>query len=194
MAAQNTHTRDALVKALKKSASEIEKFQVQLALGKMEGLEAYEKTKKKLTKVIAEKKAQLKKGANDLKAAYETLEVQLALGKADTKDVFEKQQKKISTAISKVEKTVAATPGKIDEELHHEIELFKAKVDQLKIHFALGKMEAKEDYVKVKKDLFDKLAKLKAKAVGTGKSIAEKNQLRRKEIADAYKHLRKAFS
>lgn len=100
------HFGDNLVSAIKKAATELEEFQVQMSLGKAEAADKVNEVKSKFKSIIHEAKNKINSGDEKLKEVQgklEHLELQLALGKAEAKDAFEEQKKKIKNTIYDIE-------------------------------------------------------------------------------------------
>ena len=100
---------EKLVKGLRTTATELEEFRVQAALGKAEAKDAFQQTKKRFNEFIHEVDIKLDHAADvthdksiELKAALEHLRVQLALGTAEARESLEEQMKKISNALNKL--------------------------------------------------------------------------------------------
>jgi hypothetical protein len=197
--ATETKSGDQLASFFRKAATTIEKLQVQLALGEAEADDKYEELKKKFTRYINGVKAQIgtrsRKAANDLHADLDDLQVQLALGKAESKETFESQRKKILRALTNVENKVksAYRASGFEEELLHEIEATRIKLDLIKVHYELGKMEARDEFEDGKHDLEEMIAKAKAKIAASKDRYSAARQRRHAEMKEAYKHARKAF-
>jgi vacuolar-type H+-ATPase subunit H len=103
---ENKHTTDALISALRKSATNLEELQLQVSLGKAEAGDKIDEAKKSFKNLLNDAKHQIDKGHSkyeDLKGKIEHLEVQMALGKAEAKESFEEQKKKISHTIHDIE-------------------------------------------------------------------------------------------
>lgn len=193
-------TGDNLILLLKKSVSEIEDFQVQLALGKAEAHDKFEEAKKKFNSFLHSSKQKLavtKEKKEKIRGNFDELQVQLALGKAESIELFNEQKKKIFSAISKLEKSfenkTSVFSGDVEEKIKHEIERFRIKMEVLRVQYALGKLEAAEEFEKRKHELAENITKLKARFQERRKAAAKTRQLRHKEIRDAYKHVKKTF-
>ena len=79
---------DKVIGALRKSAIELEEFQIKAALGKAEAQEKYEEVKKKFNLFIHESEYKIngiKEKIEELNTKCDEVRVQLALGKAETK-------------------------------------------------------------------------------------------------------------
>lgn len=196
MATSQTHTGDNFIARLRKSASQLEEFQLQLALGKAEAADQYEAIKKKMkTKIRAAKKSILDAGtdAEDaLLGTIEELEVQLALGKAETRDQFAEQKKRIFRAINRLDKEL--DPEHADEQIRHEMETFRIKMELLDLHYSLGAMDARDKFQVEKHKLEETLAKLKVKYTVKKADVLKDVDQRKAELKEAYRHLKKAVT
>ena len=95
---EDIHFVDKVIGALRKSAIELEEFQVKAALGKADAQDKYEDVKKKFNVFIHESEFKvngIKEKIEELNTKFDELRVQLALGKAETKEIFKKQKKQI---------------------------------------------------------------------------------------------------
>ena len=192
------HFVDNVIKALKKSATELEEFQVQAALGKAEAKENYEEVKKKFNQFIHDSEFKVKglrENIDELHTKFDELRVQLALGKAETKDVFKKQKKQLLSTLHGIE--VKIKTNDILQRMYAitliEIEQFKIQLEMLEQKFnKKDKAEAKNTFEKGKKDFNSFINKLR------GKYIEEKEESRfehfQSEISEAFDHFKKAFS
>jgi hypothetical protein len=92
-----------IIDGLRNAATELEKLQVQAALGKAEARDRYEEARGKFTTLLNEATGAANEKYKDLKPVIESLKVQFALGKAETKDVLEKQRRRFFQAVGEVE-------------------------------------------------------------------------------------------
>ena len=192
------HTKfvDKVVEALKKSAVEIEEFQVQAALGKAEAQDKYEEAKKKFNLFIHESKSKINAGKekiDDINAKFDELRVQLALGKAETKEAFNKQKKELLSTLHELEVKI-----KTNDRLNRmyalvliEIEKFKMHLEVLEEKFEEGKTEAKASFEKGKQEFNDYIEKMKAKYTKKEETKWEHFQT---EVSQAFNHLKLAFA
>jgi len=103
-------TTEKLIDGLRKAAAELEKLQVQAALGKADAKDKYEETRKIFQGYIQdvkirfdETKSAAKGKSRDVKPLLESLQLQFALGKAETKEVLEEQGKKFAKTLWEIE-------------------------------------------------------------------------------------------
>lgn len=153
----------------------VDELKVQLNLGKMDAAEAFEKQKDHLKDFINQAKQNIDKGTdmaeenvNALRAKLDELRVQLSLGKADTLEAFEAQRKKIEPALHEVyaagKKAFNTGFEQGSKLFDHQAELFKTGLEVLQLQFALGKMEAKDEAEKLRKDINQKMEEMQVKA------------------------------
>jgi hypothetical protein len=164
--------------------SSLEDLRVQFNLGKMDATEAFETQKKNLKGLVENMKENADKatdmaeeGAQKFKGKLEELLLQLNLGKADSKELYDEQRKKIDLALQEV-----YAAGKLAyhgnysymmELFDNNTKAFKTGLDIVKLQFALGKMDAKEEAEKAGKEVNEKIAELQ--------TFAEKAQQLTKE-------------
>jgi hypothetical protein len=190
---------DKLIEQLDKAKIDLEKFQVQMALGKAEAKDKYEEIKKKFNNVVHDiqnKAEKLKEKKTEIQTRLEELQVQLTLGKAETRDAFEAQKKRIINALHNLENSIRTNDitGEIYASFQHEAERFKIKLEILRLNFELGKMDIKEDFEARKTELSKSLDQLKAKIAKKAEGFKKEEKDFQAEIKEAYQHLKKAFT
>jgi hypothetical protein len=191
---------DKLIKGLKNAATELEELQVQVALGKAEAKDLFEDLKKKFNarlNVLKSDLSKIKTNKNILPVinALERLQVQLALGLAETKELFEDQIKKIHIELCVLEselKNSEPLNGHATE-MQLEIEKFKAKVELVSLRFKLKKMISGSNFEQKKMEFHHKMDELKAKISEKENQAKNKWNFFKKEIDEAYAHLKSAF-
>lgn len=184
---------EQLASLLNKTATEIGEFQVQLALGKAEARDEYEKLKKDLRKQFSGSNPMFqsgKKQTHKIQSGIEELQVQLALGKADTIDAFNFQKKKITGALNKLESAITSLPhdDKFKLEAKNEIEKTKIKLDILRLHYRFSHM-TKDETDKRVSELKQRVREIRDNAV-----LTEELDKVEHEIDSAYNHLKKTFT
>ncbi|WP_323789448.1 hypothetical protein [Psychroserpens sp.] len=188
---------DKVIGALRKTATELEEFRVQTALGKAEAKDKYEEIKKKFNLFIhhsAFKVQGFKEKIEELNTKFDELQVQLALGKAETKDAFKKQKKQLLLTLHDIEVKIKTneTLSRLYALTLIEIEQFKIQLEILEQKFNKDKTETKDTYENRKKDFNSFIDKLKGKY---GKKKEEtKLEHFQTEISEAFDHFKKAFS
>lgn len=202
METNTTRVIDSIIGGLKKAALELEEFQLQLALGKADTKDVYEKVKKDFNGYVHDARLYFesakdlaKERAIQLKAIFETLQVQLALGKADTKEIFEEQMKKISATLNELEILIRKneTADEYYTKLQVEIEKFKIKLEILKLRYKLNKMDAANEFEIKKTEFLKKLSDIKARLDKKEEEVENKWEHFKEEITEAYTNLKKVF-
>ena len=188
---------DKVIGALRKTAIELEEFQVKAALGKADAQDKYEDVKKKFNLFIHDSEFKIKgikEKIIELNTKFDELRVQLALGKAETKEIFKKQKKQILLILHDIEVKI-----KTNETLNRmyaltliEIEQFKIQLEILEQKYTRDKREVKDTFEKGKKDFNSFIDRFKGKY---GKKKEEtKLEHFQNEISEAFDHFKKAFS
>jgi hypothetical protein len=194
---QDTQFVDKVIGALRKSAIELEEFQVKAALGKLEAQDKYEHVKKQFNRTIHESEFKIKgikEKIDELHTKFDELRVQLALGRAETKAIFKKQKKQLLALLHDIEVKI-----KTNETLSRmyaitliEIEQFKIQLEILEQKFSKDKSEAKDSFEKGKLDFNSFIDRFK------GKYAKKKDETKLEhfqfEISEAFDHFKKAFS
>lgn len=189
---------DKVIEALRKTATEIEEFRVQTALGKAEAQDKYEEVKKKFNLFVHDSEFKIK-GAkekiDELNAKFDQLRVQLALGKAETIEAFKKQKKQLLLTFHDIEVKIKTneTLNKMYALTLIEIEQFKIQLEILEQKFKKDKVEAKDSFEKGKQDFNSFIDRLKDK-YGKKKKEETKFEHFQNEITEAFDHFKKAFS
>ena len=188
---------DKVIGALRKTAIELEEFQVQAALGKAEAKDKYEEVKKKFNHFIHDSEFKIKgikEKIEELNTKFDELRVQLALGKAETKEIFKKQKKQLLLTLHDIEVKI-----KTNETLNRlyaltliEIEQFKIQLEILEQKFDKDKKEAKDSFEKGKHDFNSFINKFKGK-YGRKKEVSKMEHFQN-EISEAFDHFKKAFA
>lgn len=194
---QDNQFVDKVIGALRKTAIELEEFQVKAALGKAEAQDKYEDIKKKFNLFIHDSEHNIKgvkEKIEELNTKFDELRVQLALGKAETKEIFKKQKKDLLLTLHDIEVKI-----KTNETLNRmyaltliEIEQFKIQLEILEQKFEKEKSQAKESFEKGKNEFNTFIDKLK------GKYAKKKEETQfehfQNEISEAFTHFKKAFT
>lgn len=193
----DTRFVDKVIGALRKTAVELEEFQVQAALGKAEAKDKYEEAKKKFNLFIHEsefKVKDIKEKIEELHTKFDELRVQLALGKAETKEIFKKQKKQLLLTLHDIEVKIKAneTLNRMYALTLIEIEQFKIQLEILEQKFKKEKKEAKTSFEKGKQDFNSFIDKFKGK-YGKKKEVSQLEHFQT-EISEAFEHFKNAFS
>jgi chromosome segregation ATPase len=194
---ENTHLLDYVIDAMRKGADELEKFQVQASLGKMEAMETYEELKKSYAHYTNEAKVKIEQGKEkyqELLAKVQDLQVQFTLGKADTIEAFQEQRKKIMLAIHEVQVAIQTNPTFIKAYalMLETLEKIKVKLDIL-----AEQLEPTREKVKTvheeKKEQIEKAIQEFREKFNDSTGFEDRLEYFQKEMSLAYDHFRKAF-
>lgn len=188
---------DKVVKALRKTAVNLEEFQVKSALGKKEAQEKYEEVKKKFNTFIHDSEFKIKgikEKIEEINTKFDELRVQLALGKAETKEIFKKQKKQLLLTLHDIEVKI-----KRHETLRRmyalsliEIEQFKIQLEILDQKYNRDKKRAGTSFEKGKQEFNSFIDNFKVKHAKTKEET--KLEHFQNEISEAFVHFKKAFS
>lgn len=197
---KNTHDTkfvEKVIGALRKTATELEEFQVQAALGKAEAKDKYEEVKKKFNSFIHDSRSKIddvKEKIEEINTKFDELRVQLALGKAETKEVFKKQKKQLLSTLHEIEVKIKAneTLNRVYAFTLIEIEQFKIQLEILEQKFGKDKKEAKDSFEKGKQDFNSFIDRFRSK-YGKKKEVSKFEHFQT-EISEAFDHFKNAFS
>lgn len=197
---KNTHDTkfvEKVIGALRKTAVELEEFQVQAALGKAEAQDKYEEVKKKFNLFIHKSESQVKdirSQIEELNAKFDELRVQLALGKAETKEIFKKQKKQLLSTLHDIEVKIKTneTLKRMYSLMLIEMEQFKIQLEILEQKFNKGKKESKDSFEKGKQEFNSFIDRFKGK-YGKKKEVGKFEHFQ-SEISEAFDHFKNAFS
>lgn len=194
---ENVHFMDYVVDGMRKTAEELEKFQLQVSLGKMEAMDKFHELKKSYSHYTHEVKLKAEKGKDQLKnlqSKFQDLQVQLSLGKAETVEAFEEQKRKILLAIHELQVTIKTNPTFIKsyalllealEKLKLKLEILSDKLDPLK-------EKVSKVYENRKEDLENVILSFKEK-INSKTDINSRMEIFQEELATAFSHFKKAF-
>jgi hypothetical protein len=194
---ENTHFIDYVVEGMRKSAAELEEFQVQLSLGKMEAMDAFEDLKKSYNNFTHEVKLKAihgKQNWEDILAKIQDLQVQLALGKAETSEAFEAQKKKIVLAIHSLQVAIKTNPAFIESNalFLETLENFKLKMEILSEKLKPLKEKVSTEFTARKEQLEDAILVFKEN-IRSKSTIDERFATFQDELSEAFSHFKKAF-
>jgi len=168
--AEKPEIKTKVTEKLGKVKGEIEHLEVQLALGKAEAQDHFEKKKKELHDVVHAAKEEVSKLAEtgktkvqELKPELEHLQVQLALGKAESLDAYKKYEKEVKAALHNLTEKAKKVFGPSAEEeegkwegMMNEVKAksteFQTQLDIFRVQMALGEAEFKQDFEEKKKE------------------------------------------
>ena len=194
---ENMHFIDHVVEGMRKSAAELEDFQLQLSLGKMEAMDAFYALKKSygnFTHEIKLKAIHGKQNWDDILGKIQDLQVQLALGKAETAEVFEEQKKKIGLAIHSLQVAIKTNPTFIESNalFLETLENLKLKLEILSEKLNPLKEKVSTEFTARKEQLEDAILQFKEN-IRRKSTIDERFATFQDELSKAFSHFKKAF-
>lgn len=190
---------ETLIHGLKNALTELEEFQLQLALAKADASDKYEEIKKTLNETIHEAKIKLlgnKTEIHDLAILLEELQLLLILGKASSKEIFNEQKSRILNVLINIEKllTITIIGAELYSMLKPEIEKFKIKLEILSLIYELKKINIKDEWEHQKNSFEKQISTLKENLVETENEMEKHIEKIGDEIKDAYNNLKKTFN
>lgn len=206
---------------LSKVKGEIEHLEVQLALGKAEAAEQFDKKKQEFQNAVHFAKEEVDKLAEkgqkkleELKPELEHLQVQLALGKAEGLDAYREYEKKVKEAVHGLTEKMKslfeneaetgaseetsdgeapAAPAGLVKEVKEKARDFQTYLDIFRVQLALGEAEAKQEYAEKKKEFVaeaqtirGKIDKMLDEAEDTVEDLTE-------DAAEKFEEMKKKF-
>lgn len=209
--AEEKKIKEKAVEKLNKVKGDIEHLEVQLALGKAEAAEQFEKKKKELHDVVHAAKEQIhglsevgKKKVEALKPELEHLQVQLALGKAESLDAYKEYEKEVKAAIhnftEKAKKVYAENATEGEEKWHDFVADVKEKstgfhtqLDIFRVQMALGEAELKDEFAERKEEFMRDAKMISGKIDENLDSIEETVEEFGDEISEKFGELKDKF-
>lgn len=197
----NIHFVDQVVAGLRTAADELEKLQLQVALGKMEAFDAFEEMKKTYRSINHEVQLKFISGKEkyeDIKQYIDELQVQFELGKADTAEAFHDQKKLILEKLHSLETKIRTNPTlnnayayliELIEKIKAKLEIIGKQLEPIasKVGDAVksGYESGKEYTSKVINDLKSRWEDVD--------DLSSKASVFKEEMGMAFDHLKKAF-
>ncbi len=178
----------------------LEELEVQMALGKAEARDAFQREKKNLTSFLNKQKTQFKETediADEHRAALlqslEVLESQLGLELPGGKRDFDKQKKETLEKIYQLEYNLREAFGDVSHSLQDQLNDFKIKLDTYRVQLALGSYDNEEELTNRKNELQQTVDKLRLKLQ---KEATNEDRMENftKEVSESFDHMKKAFS
>jgi hypothetical protein len=197
---KQTAERGILLEAKEKlqiARQELDELTVQLALGKAEARDKFDEIKRDFLKRIHELNQALgvDGNTNEVNRKISALEKHLRVDEANAKGTWDNRFKNIFASLEEVKSAVANRIKTVQSntDFEHEVEMFKLKLEILRLKFGLKKFEAKEGF-HAGMEAARKAIESVAGKVGVGiKGGHRKLSDFHDEAQIAYKHFRKAL-
>tara|TARA_R110002111_G_C5887604_1_gene362933 strand:+ start:274 stop:885 length:612 start_codon:yes stop_codon:yes gene_type:complete len=191
--------RIRLAEKLIKDQQELEHLAVQASLGKVEMEDEFKAAKAELKKSIHELKVELKHELKETEESVlknlEKIDGQLDEDVAYTKESFLIQKKNIVNAINDAKKSIKNSPQtKRTTQLFNAIsQKSKLQLELLEKNASDKKVELTEDYEKSMLAATEKFEEFTSKIKEEKEDASKKAANFKKEVAQSYKHIKKAF-
>lgn len=178
----------------------LDELEVQMALGKSEAKDAFDRERKNFQQYISDQKEQIKQVGKEaenhrktLAEKFENLENLLKKEIATSKTKFDLDKKSTLKAIYELEFTIKKAYGEVGTAMQNKIDSFKGKLDAYRIQLALGEYEDIAELESKKEALRNSVAKITDK-LRKEENASEKIDHFADEINESVDHLKKAFS
>jgi len=178
----------------------LDELEIQLALGKSEAKEVFERERKNFQQYITDQKAQFKKVGKEadhhraaLAEKFEAVEHLLLKEAATSKKKFDLDKKSTLKAIYELEFIIKEAYGDVGVAMQARLDNFKGKLDAYRIQLALGEYEDAAELEGKKESLRNAVAKITEK-LRKEENASEKIEHFADEVNTSVAHLKKAFS
>lgn len=161
-----------------------EEMQEQLSSGKVDAVEMFEKQKEQMRSALHTLKLNVDKVTDageeqmkNMKTRIEELQLQLSLGKAEGYDLFREQKKKIEEAVEEMNRAGKVIYHQGFEQgmgvFEHNSKAFKTGLEIVQLQYALAKMDLKDDAVRLRGELNEKMKEMQGIYSQGQKMLAE---------------------
>ncbi|MCE2682175.1 MAG: hypothetical protein ACK49D_09395 [Flavobacteriia bacterium] len=191
----NLHFIDYVADSMRKTAVELEKFEVTATLGKMEAIDVFEQIKASYSNLVHDIDNRIDYAEdryNTMKMKVEALRLQLYLGKAETLEKYAEQRKKILQAIHEVRSEIIVNPRFIRgyAVLLDVLERLQVRLEVLNDYMESGTEKTRRNM----KERMDTVEHIIADLRKKFNTIKEDHfDVFQKEMTEAYRHLKNAF-
>jgi hypothetical protein len=191
----NLHFIDYVADSMRKTAVELEKFEVTATLGKMEAMNVFEQVKESYSNLVHDIDNRIDYAEdryNTMKAKVEALRLQLYLGKADTLEKYVEQRNRILHAIHEVRSEIIVNPRFIRgyAVMLDVLERLQVKLEVLNDYMETGTEKTRHS-MKERMETVENIIKDLRKKFTTIKE--DHFDIFQKEMTEAYAHLKNAF-
>lgn len=179
----------------------LDELQVQMALGKAEAKDIFERERKNFMQFVSDEKKVLRRSGEaagkhrqTLMEKFNALDARFAKASAENKRQFDVQKRETLHAIYELELAMKEAYGDVGMALQAKLDAFRANLDNYRIKLALGEFDAASNELELlKPELVDAMAEIRKrleKEVGAGEKIDSFSN----EISTSFDHMKKAFS
>ncbi len=178
----------------------LDELQVQMALGKAEAKDIFERERKNFMQFVSDEKKVLRRSGEaaskhrqTLMEKFNALDVRFAKASAENKRQFDVQKRETLHAIYELELAMKEAYGDVGMALQAKLDAFRANLDTYRIKLALGELETASELEMLKSELVEAIESIRKrleKEVGAGEKIDSFTN----EISTSFDHMKKAFS
>jgi hypothetical protein len=191
----NLHFIDYVADSMRKTAAELEKFEVTATLGTMEAMNVFEQVKESYSNLVHDIDNRIDYAEdryNTMKAKVEALRLQLYLGKADTLEKYVEQRNRILHAIHEVRSEIIVNPRFVRgyAVMLDVLERLQVKLEVLNDYMETGSEKTRRS-MKDRMETVENIIKDLRKKFTTIKE--DHFDVFQKEMTEAYAHLKNAF-
>jgi hypothetical protein len=178
----------------------LDEMQVQMALGKAEAKDVFDRERKNFLQFMSEEKNMLRrtgeaatKHRDALMEKFNVLDARLAKEPAENKRQYDVHKRETLHAIYNLELAMKEAIGDVGMALQVKLNAFRGKLDNFRIKLALGEFEEEGTLEAMKPELVNAIADIRErlkKEVGA----SEKIDSFANEISTSFDHMKKAFT
>jgi hypothetical protein len=178
----------------------LDEMQVQMALGKSEAKDIFERERKNFMSFVSEEKNMLRrtgeaaaKHRQTLMDKFDALDARLAKATAENKRQYDVQKRETLHAIYSLELAMKEAYGDVGMALQAKLSAFRSKLDDYRIKLALGEFEDEATLELLKPELVAAVADIRERLKKeTGAS--EKIDSFTNELSTSFDHMKQAFA
>ncbi len=178
----------------------LDELQIQMALGKAEAKDVFDRERKNFLQFISEEKNVLRRSGEAagihrqlLMDKFDALDLRLAKTPAENKRAYDVQKRETLHAIYTLELAMKEAYGDVGMALQVKLDVFRGKLDNYRIKLALGEFEAAAELEPLKPELVAAVADIRERLKKEA-GASEKIDSFTNEISTSFEHMKKAFS
>ena len=185
---------------LKKLRMWADELEVQMALGKAEAKDAFERERKNITHFVNTQKAEIERlnkitaeQKQELSLLMEKLEESLNLPVPTAKRKYDTYKKQVLENIYKIEYSMKENYEDLDAKIQKELDDFKTKMDLFRINLALNDQKDPEKVKEYKMGLYDKLTELRTKLQAGENELSRMDHFL-EDISESFNYFKRAIN
>lgn len=178
----------------------LDEMQIQMALGKAEAKDIFDRERKNFLQFMSEEKNMLRrtgeaatKHREVLMEKFEVLDARLAKEPAENKRQYDVQKRETLHAIYNLELAMKEAFGDVGMALQAKLNTFRSKLDDFRIKLALGEFEEEGVLEAMKPELVNAIVDIRERLKKEA-GASEKIDSFANEISTSFDHMKKAFT